>query len=237
MAVRYWLATFDRRSWRTFLALDPSTLGSKTQRFDISVGDVFVNYVKGDPKVPGQWASAERIVDDAEYDDRHIYDAGVWPYRWRVEPITPRYVADDGVVSRDLIGDMEMFAGTTPRNWGSPLRSQGREIPQSDGEMLVSLLTSGTPSEVAPLPLREPRSPAQRVRSTRREVPLALRYHVLKRDDFRCVKCGRAPAMVPGLQLHVDHVLPWSMGGETTLENLQCLCADCNLGKSNRHTG
>ncbi len=32
---------------------------------------------------------------------------------------------------------------------------------------------------------------------------------------------------------HIDHIKPWSKGGETVLENLQTLCATCNLGKSN----
>jgi len=31
----------------------------------------------------------------------------------------------------------------------------------------------------------------------------------------------------------VDHITAWSNGGETILENLQTLCSDCNLGKSN----
>jgi 5-methylcytosine-specific restriction endonuclease McrA len=33
--------------------------------------------------------------------------------------------------------------------------------------------------------------------------------------------------------LHVDHIKPWSHGGETIEDNLQTLCATCNLGKSN----
>ena len=31
--------------------------------------------------------------------------------------------------------------------------------------------------------------------------------------------------------LHVDHVIPWSSGGETIPENLRAACSDCNLGK------
>jgi 5-methylcytosine-specific restriction endonuclease McrA len=74
-------------------------------------------------------------------------------------------------------------------------------------------------------------------RTTRREITLSLRYEVLKRDGFRCVKCGRSPATETGVQLHIDHLVPWANGGETVLGNLQCLCSDCNLGKSNRHHG
>ncbi len=40
-----------------------------------------------------------------------------------------------------------------------------------------------------------------------------------------------------GVELHVDHTVPWSKGGETVLGNLRTLCSDCNLGKSNEHEG
>lgn len=77
----------------------------------------------------------------------------------------------------------------------------------------------------------------QPARTTRREISLFLRYEVLERDGFRCVRRGRSPATEAGVQLHVDHIVPWANGGETVFANLQCLCSDCNLGKSNRHNG
>ena len=64
-----------------------------------------------------------------------------------------------------------------------------------------------------------------------RSIPLALRYQVLERDRS-CIRCGSGPHN--GAILHVDHVMPFSAGGLTTLDNLQTLCADCNLGKGNR---
>ncbi|MBU3949914.1 MAG: HNH endonuclease [Proteobacteria bacterium] len=69
---------------------------------------------------------------------------------------------------------------------------------------------------------------------TNRNISLSIRYDILKRDNFRCVKCGASPALNPGSQLHIDHKLPWSKGGETEEDNLQTLCSDCNLGKSNK---
>ncbi len=59
-----------------------------------------------------------------------------------------------------------------------------------------------------------------------------LRYQVLKRDNFKCCACGASPAKDPAVELHIDHIVPWSKGGETTLENLQTLCSKCNIGKS-----
>jgi Homing endonuclease associated repeat/HNH endonuclease len=70
-------------------------------------------------------------------------------------------------------------------------------------------------------------------RHTPRDPSLRLRFNVLQRDNFSCRGCGRSPATVLGLVLHVDHIVPWSEGGETKLENLQTLCEPCNLGKGN----
>jgi hypothetical protein len=68
---------------------------------------------------------------------------------------------------------------------------------------------------------------------TKRDINWRMRFQVLSRDNFRCMSCGLSPAIAPGTILHVDHIKPWSKGGETVLENLQTLCATCNLGKSN----
>ena len=67
-----------------------------------------------------------------------------------------------------------------------------------------------------------------------RSLPLALRYRVLARDHFRCVACGRSPAKDPSIELHVDHILPWSRGGLNVEANLRTLCQKCNLGKGAR---
>lgn len=58
-----------------------------------------------------------------------------------------------------------------------------------------------------------------------------LRFLVMRRDRFRCCQCGASPAISPATVLVVDHVVPWSQGGLTTLDNLQTLCAPCNGGK------
>ena len=74
-------------------------------------------------------------------------------------------------------------------------------------------------------------------RTTGREPSLRLRWRVLLRDRFTCCGCGRSPATTIGVELQVDHIVPWSKGGETVMENLRALCSDCNLGKSNEHEG
>jgi len=67
---------------------------------------------------------------------------------------------------------------------------------------------------------------------TQRAPNWRLRFLVLKRDNFKCMMCGRSPAKNPEIELHIDHIHPWAKGGETILENLQTLCSVCNIGKS-----
>lgn len=70
-------------------------------------------------------------------------------------------------------------------------------------------------------------------RKTGRDPSLRTRFRVMKRDNFSCRACGASPALSPGIALHVDHIIPWSRGGDTIDDNLQTLCEACNLGKSN----
>ena len=65
------------------------------------------------------------------------------------------------------------------------------------------------------------------------KVTRAMRYDVLRRDGFHCVRCGRG--CEDGVRLHVDHVVPVSRGGKSTMDNLQTLCEDCNCGKGNKY--
>jgi hypothetical protein len=72
-----------------------------------------------------------------------------------------------------------------------------------------------------------------KIKRTPRGINLRLRWLILKRDNFSCKKCGRSPAKDPSIILHVDHIIPWSKDGETVIDNLETLCEQCNLGKSN----
>ncbi len=61
-----------------------------------------------------------------------------------------------------------------------------------------------------------------------RHIPAKIRYEVYRRDGGKCVTCGSSD------NIQFDHVLPFSKGGAHTLENLQLLCQNCNLRKSDR---
>jgi len=70
-----------------------------------------------------------------------------------------------------------------------------------------------------------------RIRET---IPLKDRWAVLKRDNYRCAKCGAAPSNDHSVELEVDHVVALARGGSNDLANLQTLCRKCNQGKKDR---
>ena len=57
------------------------------------------------------------------------------------------------------------------------------------------------------------------------------RVNVFTRDKFTCQYCGVRP---PRSELNLDHVVPRSLGGRTTWENVVCSCVDCNRRKGGR---
>ena len=59
-----------------------------------------------------------------------------------------------------------------------------------------------------------------------RLIPTQVKVEVWKRDKGRCVKCGS------NINLHYDHIIPFSKCGASTIAaNIQLLCATCNLRK------
>lgn len=63
-----------------------------------------------------------------------------------------------------------------------------------------------------------------------------LRVRVLEKYECKCMMCGESPK-VHGIVIHVDHIKPRSKYRHLSLvfENLQLLCENCNLGKSNKY--
>ena len=114
-------------------------------------------------------------------------------------------------------------AGTDDHSGGSP--------PLGTCEVAIALQP---PPSVAHEPRKEQIAAGVLViqKTTPRAPSLRLRFKVFQRDRFTCRACGRSPANENGVVLHADHIIPYSGPGETTLNNLQTLCAQCNLGKS-----
>lgn len=61
-----------------------------------------------------------------------------------------------------------------------------------------------------------------------------LRESIKIRDNYTCQKCGISLREEPHLLLEIDHIIPISKNGKTTIDNLQTLCWKCNRQKSNK---
>jgi len=171
----------------------------------------------------GSWSRALKIAgliispSGKRYSNEDYYEnlLGVWNHYGKQPAIT------------DINKPPSKITGNSYKNrfgsWRNALDSfirymnQGKYIPLKKEQKHKILITKNTYIQ----------------HKTSRNVNLRLRFLVMKRDNFKCQKCGRSPSRDPKIILHVDHILPYSKGGETILDNLQTLCSTCNLGKSN----
>jgi 5-methylcytosine-specific restriction protein A len=61
---------------------------------------------------------------------------------------------------------------------------------------------------------------------------VAQRLRIRERDGYRCRACGCAVRVG-----QVDHVTPLDSGGSDDDSNLQLLCDDCHVDKTNKDSG
>jgi 5-methylcytosine-specific restriction endonuclease McrA len=85
---------------------------------------------------------------------------------------------------------------------------------------------------------------SRRLLETSRDVPMdpeelhsgrpteAVKKEVWERDEGRCQWCGTEDT--PENPIQYDHIFPWSLGGEDTVENLELLCRKHNQEKGGR---
>lgn len=57
------------------------------------------------------------------------------------------------------------------------------------------------------------------------------RRNIFARDKNSCQYCGRR---FPTNELSLDHIIPRSLGGKATWDNIVCACTDCNVKKGGR---
>lgn len=68
----------------------------------------------------------------------------------------------------------------------------------------------------------------------RQSIPSWVKKAVFFRDHGRCVLCQRdlSGLLSPDHEAHYDHIVPLNKWGTNSPTNIQLLCKDCNLGKS-----
>lgn len=59
-----------------------------------------------------------------------------------------------------------------------------------------------------------------------KQIPVALRQQVLKRDNYTCTRCG---ANGEKREIETHHIIPVRKGGTHSLDNVITLCLKCHL--------
>lgn len=121
------------------------------------------------------------------------------------------------------------------KSWRKALEAFVAKMNQDDKESNFEGTSAPANNKMPEEVIREEIKKHGVVTEDRHDIKLGLRYKVLCRDNFKCVRCGASPATDHSCRLHIDHKIPFSKGGKTVFENLQTLCENCNLGKGNRH--
>lgn len=67
-----------------------------------------------------------------------------------------------------------------------------------------------------------------------RSVPPSWKPKILASRNGRCAHCNK---VLEPRGYHIDHIIPFTRGGRTVMENLQALCPECNTKKGNRRIG
>lgn len=168
-------------------------------------------------------------------------------FRERVKPVSPtvsevRFFADDA-----LLSNLEKLKGLLGHS--NPNMSTGELIAYLARLALAKLDPAaprrGEKTAVSSDPGRKPASGSaqpkiettvsgsaqnETARRYGRRPPQALIRAVWRRDGGRCVWREPKTGRVCGSQyrIQIDHRYPWALGGENSLENLQCLCAQHN---------
>ena len=70
----------------------------------------------------------------------------------------------------------------------------------------------------------------QDFKNKRSIIPDEVKLFVFNRDEGKCISCGSKE------NLQFDHIIPIAKGGSNSEENVQLLCQQCNLKKSDNLT-
>lgn len=96
----------------------------------------------------------------------------------------------------------------------------------------IKSISEELPAVFAAIGAEPQRHPVHRTSRTEVRQPISSyqRLVIYTRDHFRCVWCGK------GGDLVLDHIVPWSAGGNDEPDNLRTLCWEHNEARSNYAT-
>lgn len=150
------------------------------------------------------------------------------------EPFTRQAVHKaiaEGTIPFTLQGKKKVVDLNNPHVQGY-IRDNNRQREQAKKNDTSNLREQKPQKPLKPSDLQEPKPPSLAIQNLKggRFYTGKLRTAILERDGHKCVLCGKTPK--DGIRLEVDHIVEFEDGGETSYDNGQTLCAECNKGKS-----
>jgi len=202
-------------------------VAEKTGRQDLTVDDFNSNASFSAYTVRSHFKLWRRALEaagltvrpsSARYSDEECYEnlLFVWTHLGRA----PKYLEMNSIPSQ--VGGKAYVA-----RWGTWVKALEAFVERVNKDDASRVSVGENPVTVAQT------IPAAIVKNDDGRIRLGIRYKILVRDNFKCVRCGNTPAKDPSCRLHVDHFHPYSKGGPTVIENLRTLCDACNVGKGN----
>lgn len=132
---------------------------------------------------------------------------------------------------RDMCSPLSKYSATAYRNnfgsWSSAIKHLHRYM--KDKKVYLEQLKLSEEKQV----LKNIEKVLQKKKKENRSISYRLRYMILDRDRYMCRACGASPSDDARVKLEIDHIIPWSKGGDSSPGNLQTLCSICNNGKGN----
>jgi hypothetical protein len=142
----------------------------------------------------------------------------------------------DGYLTRKDVDVCRVVAGKATRRHIVELEDAGLWNPTPDGWAINDYLRYNPSAEKikAERQAAAERQGRSRAKRNGAEEIDAVDYEaIIRRDGLVCHLCGRS---VSRSNVHFDHVIPLSKGGNHTADNIKVAHARCNLSKHNRVT-
>ena len=109
--------------------------------------------------------------------------------------------------------------------WSEAHEIIGTRLDKEIGQLFIDFIVH----KLEKAPKRTDNDPKYIDKKKRKYVSDEIKEAVYERDNGSCKNCGAKE------ELQYDHIIPFSRGGNDTIDNLQILCRSCNLTKSNKY--
>jgi hypothetical protein len=141
---KYWLDLFTGETWEEFLKYGANESGFRNNMdkycSKVQPGDYFICFMTG----ISRFIAVLEVKSPSFQSQTQIWKRELFPCRFKVE-LKIKLEPLNGVPAKELIGKISILSNLkNSNNWSGWFRSSPREIPESDGIKLVSIIDDAT---------------------------------------------------------------------------------------------